>query len=108
MAADFTVDEIKLIKEQYPVLGISIAPQLPRHSRNAIQTKAKRLGVKRLCCVPDYALRTNDAIALAMLIDCEDVQSIYIFKFVLILYFRLRYGLQVTTIQTSQSFSVVL
>jgi hypothetical protein len=26
--ANFTTDEIKLIKEQYPVLGISIAPQL--------------------------------------------------------------------------------
>jgi hypothetical protein len=41
--ADFTVDEIKLIKEQYPLLGISIAPQLPRHSREAIQWKAKYL-----------------------------------------------------------------
>jgi hypothetical protein len=69
--ADFTVEEIKLIKEQYPLLGISIAPQLPRRSRLAIQCKAKRLGVKRLCCVPDYSLNTSDAIALAMLIDCE-------------------------------------
>jgi hypothetical protein len=42
MAADFTIDEIKLIKEQYPVLGISIAPQLPRHNSDAIQWKAKR------------------------------------------------------------------
>jgi hypothetical protein len=71
MAADFTIDEIKLIKEQYPVLGISIAPQLPRHNSDAIQWKAKRLGIKRLCCVPDYTLRDRDAIALAMLIDCE-------------------------------------
>lgn len=69
--ADFTVDEIRLIKEQYPVLGILMRPQLPRHSRSEIQAKARRIGVKRLCCVPDYILKRDDAIALAMLIDCE-------------------------------------
>jgi hypothetical protein len=69
--ADFTIDEIRLIKEQYPVLGISIAPQLPRHNRNAIQSKARHLKVKRLCYVRDYTLNRDDAIALAMLIDCE-------------------------------------
>jgi hypothetical protein len=69
--ADFTVDEIRLIKEHYPLLGISIAPQLPRHSRNEIQWKAKRLKVKRLCYAPNYTLKREDAIALAMLIDCE-------------------------------------
>jgi hypothetical protein len=77
MAADFTNEEIKLIREQYPLLGISIAPRLQRHSREAIQWKAKRLGVKRLCCVPDYTLRENDAIALAMLIDCEGTIGIW-------------------------------
>jgi hypothetical protein len=77
MAADFTIDEIKLIKEQYPLLGISIAPQLLRHSREAIQWKAKRLGVKRLCCIPNYTLKESDAIALAMLIDCEGTIGIW-------------------------------
>jgi hypothetical protein len=75
--ADFTTDEIRLIKEQYPLLGISIAPQLPRHSRVAIQWKAKRLGVKRLCCVPYYPLKKSDAIALAMSIDCEGTIGIW-------------------------------
>jgi hypothetical protein len=69
--ANFTTDEIRLISEQYPALGVSIASQLPRHNRYEIQYKAKRLGIKRLCCVPDYALKRDDAIALSMLIDCE-------------------------------------
>lgn len=68
---EYSPDELQIIRDKYPTMGIEISELLPGHSRSSIQDTAKRMGVKVIVVVPEFHIHRDDAIRLAMAIDCE-------------------------------------
>lgn len=74
----FNEKEIKIIHKYYPKLGKKMSYLLPNHPTTAIQNKAKKLGIYKLCCpVEKFNILRDDAIYLAAIIDGEGTIGIW-------------------------------
>lgn len=67
----FTEEEIQTIRVYYPTMGKKIISLIPNHTINSIATKAEDMGILVINHEIMFHLEKEDALRLAMAVDCE-------------------------------------